>query len=208
MTSAGREVLKWLALVLMTGDHVNKVLFAGELPYLTEAARVVFPIFAVVLSYNLSRNPDPDAARRALMRMLLFAVIAQPFHALAFGYGLPLNVLFTLALGVYVAAERRIWLAALAGIIGGAFVDYQWFGVGVVVAAHLHFRGHLRPYSAPLLVCAVASLYVINGNLWALAAFPLLWAFAAWPGRVARWRWTFYVYYVAHLGVLGATLHV
>lgn len=208
MTSAGREALKWLALVLMTGDHVNKVLFAGQLPWLTEMARVVFPIFAIVLAYNLSQHPSSEATRRALGRMLVFALLAQPFHAWAFGYWLPVNVLFTLAVGVYVATAGRWWLAAIAFLAGGAFVDYQWFGVAVVVAAFWFWRAPAGSQAgllcAVLLVAAVASLYVINGNWIALAAFPLLWMLGRLPGRVRRWRWMFHMYYLTHLAVLAS----
>lgn len=205
MTSAGRELLKWVALLLMTGDHVNKVLLHGSQPWLTEAARVVFPIFAVVLAFNLAARLGPAVARRAMIRMLAAAALVQPFHALAFGYFLPLNVLFTLALGVYVCTAPR-WLGAVAWVVGGLFVDYQWFGVGVVVAgwfcvAGYWYRDWVR-YGA--VVAAVASLAAINGNWWALAALPLLWLLRTYEGQVPRWRWTFYGYYVAHLVLLAA----
>lgn len=202
MTSAGRELLKWVALVLMTGDHVNKVLLANSAPWLSEAARVVFPIFAIVLVYNLRTHRHDDATARALIRLLIAAVIAQPLHALAFGYWLPLNVLFTLALGVYVASARNGWLAAAAWILGGAFVDYQWAGVGVIVAASVALRlnGHWRGWL--LLAAAIAALYVINGNLWAVLALPLVWWLSRSTSDVPRWRWTFYGYYMAHLAVL------
>lgn len=208
MTSAGREVLKWLALVLMTGDHVNKVLLHEQYSWLTDVARVVFPIFAIVLAYNLAQHPSPDGTRRALVRMLAFAVLAQPFHAWAFGYWVPLNVLFTLALGVYVATADNRWLSAIAWLLGGAVVDYEWFGVAVVVAG-FHFwqipaGNRTRLFIATLLLgAAVASLYAINGNLIALAAFPLLWTLGRLPGRIPRWRWTFYAYYNLHLGVFA-----
>lgn len=48
------EALKWLALALMTGDHVNKYLFNGTLPFLFEAGRLALPIFVFVLAYNLA----------------------------------------------------------------------------------------------------------------------------------------------------------
>lgn len=204
MTSAGRELLKWVALVLMTGDHVNKVLLANSEPWLTEAARVVFPIFAIVLAYNLVTHRNDDATPRVLGRLVMAAVFAQPFHALAFGYWLPLNVLYTLALGVYVCSARNPWLAAVAWILGGALVDYQWAGVGVIVAASMVFKsnGHWRSWL--LLAAAIAALYVINGNLWALLALPLVWWLGRVPGDVPRWRWTFYGYYLGHLALLAA----
>nr|WEG85486.1 trbP [Escherichia coli] len=49
------EALKWLALLAMTGDHVNKYLFNGTLPYLFEAGRLALPLFVFVLAYNLAR---------------------------------------------------------------------------------------------------------------------------------------------------------
>jgi hypothetical protein len=52
------EALKWLALALMTGDHVNKYLFNGTLPFLFEAGRLALPIFVFVW-----RTTWPDRAR-------------------------------------------------------------------------------------------------------------------------------------------------
>ncbi|WP_010101405.1 TraX family protein [Verminephrobacter aporrectodeae] len=49
------EGLKWLALALMTGDHVNKYLFNATLPVLFEAGRLALPIFVFVLACNLAR---------------------------------------------------------------------------------------------------------------------------------------------------------
>lgn len=49
------EGLKWLGLLLMTGDHVNKYLFNGTLPFLFEAGRLAMPIFVFVLAFNLAR---------------------------------------------------------------------------------------------------------------------------------------------------------
>ena len=58
MTSGGRELLKWVALLLMTGDHINTILFHGSAPWLGHAGRVVFPIFAFVLAWNIEAVPD------------------------------------------------------------------------------------------------------------------------------------------------------
>ena len=49
------EGLKWVGLLLMTGDHVNKYLFAERLPGLSELGRLAMPIFGFVLAYNLAR---------------------------------------------------------------------------------------------------------------------------------------------------------
>ena len=53
-----------------------------------------------------------------------------------------------------------------------------------------------------LWIGALASLYVINRNLWALAALPLIFAASQVKINVPRGRLGFYVYYPAHLAVL------
>ena len=62
LTNGGAEALKWLALLLMVGDHVNKYLFNGTLPVLFEAGRICAPLFALVFAWNLAR---PGVAARA-----------------------------------------------------------------------------------------------------------------------------------------------
>ena len=200
MTSSARELLKWLAVILMTGDHVAKVIYGGYVPGLSEAGRVAFPLFALVMAYNLAQ-PGANVAK-SVRRLALWGVIAQPVHALAFGYWLPLNILLTFALcaaAVY-AIDRRQWIpVAVALIVLPAFVDYQWAGVGFAVLAWMWFRG--APHI--ILVAAFVAICWFNGNLWALAAIPaVLGLFRVW-WPVPRGRWAFYGYYVAHLACIG-----
>lgn len=203
MTSGGRELLKWLALALMTGDHVNKVLFAGTLPWATEIARVVFPIFAVVLVCNIVTHHDSAAGLRSYSRLLVAAAVVQPLHAIAFGYWLPVNVLGTLALGLYVSATPHLGRALVAWAVLGAFVDFQWAGVGVVLAATVWFRRPGRAWSWLVVAGAAAGLCWWNGNAWALLALPLIAGLGRVDLSVPRWRWTFLGYYAAHLAVLA-----
>lgn len=202
MTSFSREWLKWAALVLMTGDHVNKVLLSGSQPWLSEAARVVFPIFAIVLVYNVHAGRDAQTARRSLHRLAIAAIIAQPFHAWAFGYWLPLNVLFTLALGLRIISAP-VHVGGLLFVFGGLFVDYQWPGLALICATAWMLR-HPGHWLGPAAVGAsVTALYGINGNVWALAGLVLVWLLRNVPGDFPRARLTFLGYYIAHLGVLA-----
>ncbi|MDQ7271678.1 TraX family protein [Stenotrophomonas sp. Sm3212] len=200
MTSGAREVLKWLAVVLMTCDHVAKVICAGYVPGLSEAGRVAFPLFALVMAYNLAQ-PGADQVK-SVRRLGMWGLIAQPVHALAFGYWLPLNILLTFALcagAVYAAGQRRWVVLAFAAAVLPLFVDYQWAGVGFVLLAWWAFKWRqVWP-----LVPAFGAICWFNGNLWALAAIPLalILSRVAWP--VSRGRWAFYGYYVAHLACIG-----
>ncbi|MCU1122523.1 TraX family protein [Stenotrophomonas sp. Sm3147] len=200
MTSSAREVLKWLAVVLMTCDHVAKAIYGGYVPGLSEAGRVAFPLFALVMAYNLAQ-PGADAVK-SVRRLAMWGLIAQPVHALAFGYWLPLNILLTFALcaaAIYAAGQRKWVVLAFAAAVLPAFVDYQWAGVGFVLLAWLAFHRQ----QCWLLVPAFAAICWFNGNLWALAAIPVALGLSrvAWP--VPRGRWAFYGYYVGHLACLG-----
>ena len=200
MTSSARELLKWLAVILMTGDHVAKVIYGGYVPGLSEAGRVAFPLFALVMAYNLAQ-PDADVGK-SVRRLGAWGLVAQPVHALTFGYWLPLNILLTFALcagAVYAACQRRWVVLAFTAAVFPLFVDYPWAGVGFVLLAWLGFRTG-RPL---LTLAAFAPLCAFNGSLWALAAVPVVgWlSHATWP--VPRGRWAFYGYYVAHLACIG-----
>lgn len=201
MTSSAREILKWLAVILMTGDHVAKVIYGGYVPGLSEAGRVAFPLFALVMAFNLAQ-PGVDAVK-SVRRLFVWGVIAQPVHALAFGYCLPLNILLTFALcaaAVYAISERRWVVLAFAAAVLPAFVDYQWSGVAFVLLAWLGFRT-----GRPLLVLAgFVPLCIFNGNLWALVALPVVVGMSGVRWQLPRGRWAFYGYYVGHLALLAA----
>lgn len=206
MTSGGRELLKWLALVLMTGDHVNKALLSGGYPILTDVSRVVFPIFAVVLAYNLTR---PDSIRPALSRLLVVGALVQPLHGLVFGYWLPVNVLLTFAAAVGMMHLWRSGWPLAAGFLfsfAGSVVDYGWVGLALTFAAWLAFSG--TRWSWWLVLASFAGLCWYNGNAWALLALPLLFVGSRVRVILPRWRWAFLGYYAFHLAVLALLVGV
>jgi len=220
VTSGGRELLKWLALVLMTGDHAIKVFALGYVPVVTELGRVAFPIFALVMAYNLSR-PGADLAK-SIRRLSSWAVVATPAAWWAFGFLLPLNVLATFAVGagaIYALQARQWPLAAFLLIAAPFAVDYQWAGVWLVVAAWHWFsmgnmpmacllgraeiwRGRLFITLPVWIWSTMALLCLYNGNVWALLALPLM-LLAKLSWTIPRTKWGFYGYYVAHLALFA-----
>lgn len=203
MTSGGREALKWLAVVLMTGDHVIKIFDLGYVPVVSELGRVAFPVFALVMAYNLA-EPGADIGK-SVRRLATWAVIAQPVYVLAFGLLLPLNVLASFALAasvVWAIRERRLW--AVAVLVGPLplLVDYQWAGIAVVVAGYALRRLHFSPAGLCVQLLAIGLLCLYNGNGWALLALPLM-VLGYAPIQFPRTRWAFYGYYVGHLGLLA-----
>jgi hypothetical protein len=201
------EAMKWLALVLMLLDHINKFLFQERLPGIFEAARCVMPIFGFVLACKLSRpGTTPAAYRRTMLRLLAFGVLATPM-VVAMEGGWPVNILFTLLLAVAMMAllnhgGRRYTAAAVVlFVIEGFFVEYWWFGVLVCLSAWAYCR---RPSRTRLLlwIGAILSLGLINGNLWALMALPIIFAAPYLSLRIPRMQYVFYAFYPAHLAVI------
>lgn len=215
VSDSGLELLKWLALVLMLGDHINSAFFGRELPVLTELSRICFPLFAMILGYNLAR-PGADKGR-ALKRLLLVALVSQLPHALALHYGvLPLNVLFTFALAVAVidlVEKRHFMLAAIGFLSAGLFVDYAWPGVALVVSTWLGCRNSrvfsdFHPMAWLGVVASFMGLCLVNGNLYAWWALPVALAATSGQWPIPRKPWAFYVFYPVHLVVLAAAIAV
>ena len=86
-------------------------------------------------------------------------------------------------------------------VLGGAMVEFWWPAIVMTLAAWRYIR---RPSWTSLIVwiAATASLYVINRNLWALAALPLIFLAPQLSIAMPRVRHVFYVFYPLHLLVL------
>lgn len=202
------EALKWLGLLLMTGDHVNKYLFNATLPFLFEIGRLAMPIFVLILAYNLARPTlDVAAYKRATARLSAFAVISMvPCMLLGglVGGWWPLNILFTLltlVAVIYFIECKAFFLAFVVFVVAGLFVEYWWPALVLGVTAWAYFK---KPsvLAAVGVVLSSASLFFINGNMWALAALPLVILSTLVDVKVPRLRWVFYAYYPLHLGVI------
>jgi len=205
------EALKWLALVSMTVDHINTYLFDRAYAPMYAFGRLAMPIFGFVLAYNLARPGvlSGGAGTRILKRLLIFGLLAAPFEAALLTRpvpGWPLNIMFTLLVATAVIAclggpKERPGLAAIVFLSGGVFVDYWWFGVAYCVCAWWYCRKNDSRQLA-LWVLAAAALFVVNGNVWAVAAIPLILLLARVPIALPRLRYAFYAYYPAHLAAL------
>jgi hypothetical protein len=214
--AAALSALKWLALVAMTLDHVNTYLL-GSRPELYAVGRLAFPLFACVFGFKIGR-PAPGKPvglhRRTVLMLLTAAAAAQvPYSYLHGGGPWPLNVMILFLVALCAAWWLRRGHSRLETIVGwvivvggGALVEFFWFGLAVVLAA----RGFSRAptaFTLSLLVVAIASLQLVNGNAWALASLPVVFA-AALPGaielRLPTTRGFFYAYYPAHLAVIAA----
>jgi len=204
------EALKWLALVLMTGDHINRFLFNGTLAYLFELGRLALPIFVFVLAYNLARPGQLERGTypRTMKRLAAFGALASvPFIALGdllhAGWW-PLNVLFSLLVlttTLYLIERNDLLAAGVLFLVGGSLVEYGWLGLTLGLAVWTYCKQPSLPAAAVALL-ACAGLWFTNGNLWALASVPLILPATRLNLHLPRLRWAFYAYYPLHLGVI------
>jgi hypothetical protein len=174
------------------------------------------PIFGFVLAHNLARPGivTSGAIHRMMMRLGFVGLLSSPLviylnaHAGGQPPWWPLNIFFTLGLVVALVALKdkrgmRWWIAKLVlFLVGGALVEYLWFGIAVCLTAYAYCR---RPSRGRLLgwITATASLGLVNQNGWALASIPLILIAIELPLAVPRLRWAFYALYPLHLLVLA-----
>lgn len=204
------EALKWLALVLMTIDHVNKFLFQGQMSYMFEVGRLAMPLFGFVLAYNLAR---PEAMLngmhlRAMQRLFIFGLLASPFFIPMAGWW-PINIMFMLLIATFTiyllekGSQANIWLCIIVFIAGGIFVEFFWFALAYCLAAWWYCKSP-SIVSGLVWLIVTALLSAVNLNAWALAALPVIFLFSYIKIEMPRLRYIFYAYYPAHLALLLA----
>ena len=210
--------LKLIAITAMAVDHIGALIYPEAL-WLRVVGRLAMPIIAFLLveGYHHTRHLG-----RYLLRLLIFAVLAQPVYQLVFPHGL--NVLFDLLVGLCViwAAERihsRWLLAGLLLAVGAAgfYVTLDWWHLGVWMIFVFHAtRGRFGWTVGALggLLLANAGLFAVVSartgdpgyqlinfiNLGCMLALPLLSRYNGQRGRDCRYL--FYTFYPGHLLVI------
>jgi len=212
ITNGTLEALKWFALLLMLGDHINKYLLNGTESWLYDAGRLAMPLFVFVLAFNLAR-PDSllkGAYGRTMLRLGITGVAATPaflsLGGLVYDWW-PLNILFTLlvlALILYLierATPQSCVTAGLIFVVGGSLVEYWWPALIFGIAIWSYCRSQ-SIIALVLAVSACASLSYINGNHWALASLVILILAIYIDFPFPRLRWVFYAFYPTHLYII------
>lgn len=197
--------LKLLAMLAMTADHIGAVFFP-EIPLLRWIGRLAMPVLSFFIGEGLRHTRSP---RRYLLRLTGFALLSELPFDLTFYGGIEWghqNVYFTLALGLlalWAIQSRGMegWLLALTAALAAELLgcDYGMYGVLLIL---LLDRFH-RARSEQLAGAALLNLafFGLQTQTLSLIALPLLWLYNGKRGRDDRRL--FYLYYPAHLCVLG-----
>jgi hypothetical protein len=211
ITSGTMEAVKWLALLSMTIDHINRFFFNASVYPAYCAGRLSMPLFAFILAYNFAQ---PEALSRGLypkvlLRLLLFGLLATPgYIAMRHLQQLyPLNIMFMLGVAVavfyYFEQQDRInrFIALFIFLICGFFVEYDWVGIIFCFAAWSYCR---KPSLLTLVGWCVAYLLLdkINNNHWALLSLGVIYLATKIDVKIPRIRYLFYIYYPLHLSIL------
>ena len=210
---SGRELLKWIAIITMTVDHVGAVLYP-EFTFLRWIGRLAFPLFAYLLILGMKNTQN---IRKYFTRLFVFAIISQVPFFLAIGYEPfeSFNIFFTLSFGLlFVYYFKKGSVIAFVpmfvsfifpfdyGIYGIAMIGCMYmlikntnFGVLLVVLLNALF---LVPLSSQVLSLLALPLILLhnNGSLTGTIKFSEDFTIPAWR------KYFFYVYYPLHLVLL------
>lgn len=197
--------LKLLAMLAMTADHIGAVFFPG-FPLLRWIGRLAMPILCFFIGEGLRHTRNP---RQYLLRLTGFALLSELPFDLAFYGGIQWqhqNVYFTLALGLLALWALRCrksdgWLLALAAMLAAELLccDYGMYGVLLILLLDRFRSARTEQLAAAALLNVVS--FGLEIQTLSLAALPLLWLYNGQRGRDDHRL--FYLYYPAHLCVLG-----
>ncbi len=194
-------------------NEVKRVMLAREETTRSKSPRgVAQELWGLALAYNLARPGviEGEAGRRVIVRLALFGAAATPAYMalgkLSWGWW-PLNVMalflvaaVVLRLVVQGGTTRRA-MAAIVFVVAGSVVEFWWFGLGTIGAAWRYCKAPTWQ-NAALLTAAVATLGLVNGNQWALAALPVAAVIARIKARIPRTGRFFYWFYPLHLSAI------
>ena len=217
--------LKIIAIVAMTFNHIAHAFYYSLPLYLLAplyiAGGLTFPIMAYLMIEGYHKTSN---LKKYMLRLLIFALIAVFPFFLVFRVSV-LNVLFTFILGLiclYLHDKMKnkaiFWLCFIGIVAVTLFCDWPLVGVPMI----LMFGLIKKPATRIILTTFISSLLMtalmfltsegwstqlmldIGFNIVILASIPLLFAYNGNRGYSPRsLRYLFYIYYPAHLFVIG-----
>ncbi|MCQ2430875.1 MAG: conjugal transfer protein TraX [Clostridia bacterium] len=222
--------LKLIAIAAMTVDHLTWALFPGcqrvwYVLALHIIGRLTAPIMWFFIAEGSHYTRDP---RRYILRLFGFAVVSHfaydfafgiPFLPLSSGFFNQTSVLWALALAaVLIAVERQeripSWVKYVC-IFAACLLAFpaDWSSIAVMAPFFLYLhRGDFRrqAWDIVLWTAVYALVYVVRLDpvygvlqMFTVLSIPLLRLYKGERGTCRGMKWLFYIYYPAHLAVIG-----
>ena len=209
----GRELLKWIAIITMTVDHVGAVLYP-EFEVLRWIGRLSFPLFAYLLILGMENTRNVS---NYFIRLFIFALISQVPFFLAIGTE-PfehLNIFFTLSFGLLsVYFFKKSSVLAFVPLFASFIVpfDYGVYGIAMIGCMYILYE-NMKFGVASLVVLNTLFLVPWNTQFLSLFAMPLIilhkngslttTSDLTKTFMIPLWRkYFFYIYYPLHLSII------
>ena len=209
----GRELLKWIAIITMTVDHVGAILYP-EFTVLRLIGRLSFPLFAYLLILGMENTRN---IRNYFVRLFIFALISQVPFFLALDYG-PLdllNIFFTLSFGLlFIHFFKKSSVFALVPLFASFVLPFDYSIYGIAVIGCMYILKENTKFGVFSLVL-LNTLFLVPWNIQFLsvAAIPLILLHKNGSLNMTRettekvtiplWRkYFFYIYYPLHITLL------
>lgn len=221
-TNLDTDFLKLVAIISMLIDHVGGTFFP-QYPIFRWIGRLAFPIFCYCLTVGLLYTHD---IKKYFGRLILFAVISQPFYALKAD---PANFWENLT-------NWNIFLTLILSLLFmWGFTQHKWYGYCTAVLALATLGIWNFDYSFTGVILMLIFYYcrnkpVLGATLYCFSYLPALWGELGDPlafivgGHAVDWtifsllavplifypthtgikmnKWFFYAFYPAHLAVI------
>ncbi len=219
-TNLDTNFLKVIAIICMAIDHMG-IVFFPQYPVFRWMGRIVFPLFCYCMTVGLLYTKD---IKKYLGRLAIFAIIAQPFHALAFSPHrfwedlFLMNIFFTLfvtLLSLWGFKERKWWLFVL-GLVTLSMFNFDYGITGLVLMLIFYTCRHKPALGALLFVASylpalfnasidhptnfIIGSHAIDFSIFSVFAAPLI--FLKTHVHLKISKWFFYIFYPAHLFVI------
>ncbi len=220
--SINQDILKIVALITMTIDHVSKFLLSGVISEIGICiGRMSFPIFAFLLMKHLE---EKKIYKKYIIRLSVFGFLSL-FLVYMFGLELeearivPLNILFSFLnvvlffLVIEWVSKEELTLYLKAVVYGFVFMffgvlslvlDYGFYGFLFMSFVYLYFK---NPNKLLFVICLVLSLLMNSNTSYFIISFLttiILFCnnYDKKQKRIIKRWWIFYVYYPLHLLII------
>lgn len=216
------ELLKWIALILMLGDHYSSIYIEDPFHILKITGRLVFPLFSIILVYNYIYNTSNKL--NFIKRLFIFAILSEPIHYFAFKDYFNniwiLNIFFTLTFGLLILyifentisfskiKKTFIYLCLILIFIPISLkLSYELTGLTLILITYYF----LKKNSLLSLFLLSINIYILNIfydiKISFIGLFVILLCYIIPSINIKRInKWFFYLFYPIHLLLLKLTI--